>query len=468
MRFKILRAWDGNLRWRLSTIASMQMKLSKQGTLDDEHVHEIRDPIHGFIRVDSLERKALDSRPFQRLRHIHQLAMAYLVYPGATHRRFEHSLGVMDLAGRIYDTVTDPANLLDDASRDIVPENGKFDHQRWRRIVQMAALCHDVGHLPFSHAGENLLPNGMKHEHLSIALIESPYLRPIWSDLNIKPEDVAKLAVGPEKYTQGTFSDWESILAEIIIGDALADRIDYLLRDSHHAGVAYGRFDHLRLIDNLRILPKSDSDGRNLTLGINLGGLHAAEALVLARYFMYSQVYSTLSGVLMTRTCRLFLKASLPNGMFSVDLKEHLDLTDNEIMSNILEAARTPSHPGNIPARLIVERDHFRLLYRRNPDDVKISDGLAGELVRDAAIRRYGETSVHYFSKREKDSGIDFPVWSPDRRIASSITYSEVLQKVPVVAVDYVFIAHEKQQDALTWLKDNRQNIIKPSKENET
>jgi len=80
-----------------------------------KHVHEFRDPIHGFIRVDSKERLVVDSRQVQRLRHIHQLALTNLLYPGATHRRFEHSLGVMDLAGRVYDTVTDPNNILHDA-----------------------------------------------------------------------------------------------------------------------------------------------------------------------------------------------------------------------------------------------------------------------------------------------------------------------------------------------------------------
>lgn len=70
--------------------------------------HEIRDPLHVFIRLDSDERKVLDSYPFQRLRYIHQLALSYLVYPGATHRRFEHSLGVMELAGRVFDVVTRP------------------------------------------------------------------------------------------------------------------------------------------------------------------------------------------------------------------------------------------------------------------------------------------------------------------------------------------------------------------------
>jgi HD superfamily phosphohydrolase len=432
-----------------------------------KYLHEIRDPIHGFIRLDSLERKALDSRPFQRLRHIHQLAMAYLVYPGATHRRFEHSLGVMDLAGRIYDIVTDPANILDDAARDLVPEHGKFDHQYWRRVVRMAALCHDVGHLPFSHAAEDMLPHGMKHEHLSIALIESEYLRTVWAELNVKPDDVAKLAVGPGKYTKATFTDWESILSEIIIGDAFgADRIDYLLRDSHHAGVAYGKFDHLRLIDTLRILPKSYTEGRELSLGIDLGGLHAAEALILARYFMYTQVYFHHIRRAYDMHLQAFLKASLRDGMFSTDLKEHLETTDNEIMADILFAARTPSHVGHIPARLIVDRDHFRLLYRRNPDDMAVNP-LAGQLIHDAVARRYGNACVHYFTKYEKDSGIDFPVWSPDRRIASSVTHSEVLKKVPVVAVDYVFIAHDQQHDADHWLRDNRVSIITSKTESE-
>jgi HD superfamily phosphohydrolase len=236
-----------------------------------KHVHEFRDPIHGFIRVDSKERLVVDSKPVQRLRHIHQLALTYLLYPGATHRRFEHSLGVMELAGRAYDTVTDPNNILHDAVRDLVPEHNKRDHQYWRCVVRMAALCHDVGHLPFSHAAEDLLPKGYNHELLTIDLVESDEMKPIWSELSIHADHVAKIAVGPRKYRKSAFKPWESILSEIIIGDAFGvDRIDYLLRDSHHAGVGYGRFDHIRLLDNLRILPKTYTEGGELSLGVEL------------------------------------------------------------------------------------------------------------------------------------------------------------------------------------------------------
>ncbi len=78
---------------------------------------EIRDPIHNFIRLEPGEKQVLDSAPFQRLRQIHQLALTYLLYPGATHRRFEHSLGVMELAGRVFDVVTDSENIHHESVR---------------------------------------------------------------------------------------------------------------------------------------------------------------------------------------------------------------------------------------------------------------------------------------------------------------------------------------------------------------
>ena len=91
---------------------------------------------------------------------------------------------------------------------------------------------------------------------------------------------------------QTRVSDWEAILSEIIVGDVFgADRIDYLLRDSYHAGVSYGRFDHYRLIDTLRILPISETDSQEPALGTERGGLESAEALLWARYFMYTQLY---------------------------------------------------------------------------------------------------------------------------------------------------------------------------------
>jgi HD superfamily phosphohydrolase len=164
-----------------------------------KHLHEIRDPVHGFIRLDSMERKVLDSRPFQRLRYVHQLALTYLVYPGATHRRFEHSLGVMELAGRVYDIVTNPVNIIHESVRTVVPTPGSHEFTYWRRALRMAALCHDMGHLPFSHAAEKeLLPDGWDHERLTVELVRAPELASVWRDIKVQPEDVAKIAAGPQ------------------------------------------------------------------------------------------------------------------------------------------------------------------------------------------------------------------------------------------------------------------------------
>jgi HD superfamily phosphohydrolase len=425
-----------------------------------KRIHEIRDPIHNFIRLDSGEREVLDSRPFQRLRYIHQLALTYLVYPGATHRRFEHSLGVMELAGRVYDIVTEPDNIHE-SIRTIVPLHDSYDHQYWRRVLRMAALCHDVGHLPFSHAAEeDLLPDGWDHERITIEIIQSCEMESIWKDLKIQPDDVAKLAVGPKKYKDATFSDWEIILSEIIVGDAFGvDRMDYLLRDSHHAGVAYGKFDYYRLIDTIRILPREYEDSTEPALGIEEGGLHSAESMLLARYFMYMQLYFHHVRRIYDIHLKDFLKKWIFDGYLPVTLDKHLKLTDNEVTAELQNAARDENHPGHDPARRIINREHFKLLYHRNPDDIRKNSD-AAEAIYGAACSKFGAENVRYDSYEQKKSVLDFPILDNDGRIVSSQAKSVTLKNVPIVAVDYIFVSPKYRKNAEDWLKQNRENIL--------
>lgn len=405
----------------------------------------------------------MDSAPFQRLRHIHQLALTYLLYPGATHRRFEHSLGVMELASRVYDTVT-KSDKIHNSIRYIIPKDFEFEY--WRRALRMAALCHDLGHLPFSHAASDLLPEDWSHERLTLEMIRSKEMERIWREIKVNAEDVAKLAIGPEYYKDGTFSDWEAILSEIIVGDAFGvDRMDYLLRDSLHIGVAYGRFDQYRLIDTLRILPKvdwiSEEEPGSLepALGIEEGGLHSAEALILARYFMFSQVYCHHVRRIYDIHLKDFLKGWLPDGIFTTSTNDLLQITDNEVTSEIFRAAINENHPSYDSARRILKREHFRLLYQRNPNDRNINLN-ASKFIFKAACDEYGQSEVRFDSYVQKGERLDFPVLLKDNRIMSSISLSGTLAEVPVVAVDYVYISPACRKKAEAWLLKNREEII--------
>jgi HD superfamily phosphohydrolase len=402
----------------------------------------------------------------QRLRNINQLAMSYLVYPGATHKRFEHSLGVMELAGRVFDVITDQRNLHGKI-KDLIPEVNQDDKLRyWRRVIRMAALCHDLGHLPFSHAAEgDLLPEGFDHETITVDIIKSKEMQQIWQSVTppLRTEDILKLAVGPKKAKGIVFSDWEAVLSEVIVGDSFGvDRIDYLLRDSYHAGVAYGKFDHFRLIDTLRILPKStgeDDDSIEPALGIEEGGLHSAEALLLARYFMYSQVYFHQVRRIYDIHLKDFLMEWLPNGKFSSNAANIVKITDNEILTAISQAANNKKKKGHDPARRIIYREHFRLLYQRHPDDTNITLD-PGKAVYEAAKLKFGEDSIRRDNYTQKSASSDFPVLCNDGRITSSISKSDTIQRLPIASFDYVFIKPESIKEGHKWIERERLKIL--------
>lgn len=432
--------------------------------------HEVRDPVHVFIHFDDAERAVIESRPLQRLRDVHQLALSYLVYPGASHKRFEHSLGVMEVAGRIFEVVTRPEKISD-AVRDVIPEYGGSEYKYWQGVLRIAALCHDLGHLPFSHAAEEaLLPKGWDHERLTREIIHSREMQAVWEGMRPKPDpdDVVKLALGPrkvEKLDLGlSFDSWQAILAEIIVGDVFgADRIDYLLRDSLHAGVAYGRFDHSRLIDTLRIIPGAPEGGgtgdADPQLGCERGGLESAEALMLARYFMFAQVYYHATRLAYNEHLKDFLNAWLPGSMFPTDIDGHLARADSEILVAIREAVANPSAAGHDAARRIVAREHFRIAYARRPDDVG-ARSLATEAIAAAAAEEFGDENVRYAASPRRGEPPDFPVLDRDGSSVSSLSLSEVLPKLPASRDEYVFVEPSLRQRAKQWIADHRKDII--------
>ncbi|HNX18049.1 MAG TPA: HD domain-containing protein, partial [Methanoregula sp.] len=438
-----------------------------------KNFHEFRDPIHTFIKMDSTEKKVLESFPFQRLRYIRQLSTTYLLYPAANHSRFEHSLGVMELASRVFDTITDPDNLNKEIS-ELIPEIRNDDAKRyWRRVLRMAALCHDIGHLPFSHGAESeLLPEGWDHEQITKDLIVSPEMKEIWSAIKppLTPNDIAKLAIGPKKLTTEHFSDWEALLSEIIVGNSFGvDRMDYLLRDSHHIGVAYGQFDHYRLIDTIRILPSPpegpDETGtsKETTLGIEQGGLQSAESLLLARYFMFSQVYYHRVRRIYDIHLRDFLKEWLPGGYFPINIHDFLRLTDNEVLSAMYNACLDETIPGHDSAKRIIERSHFKRVYEYTPDNKipneKINLDAPGDIYK-ALKEEYGEDKLRFDQQKPKSGANDFPVLRSDGRVVSALSLSESLNHIPPVRAEFIFAHPDISNEATQWVEKNKKRFI--------
>lgn len=426
-----------------------------------KQTHEIRDPIHVFIRIDSDERRVVDSTPIQRLRDIHQLSMTYLLYPSATHKRFEHSLGVMELAGRAFDVLTDPENLNDeikDSLPDIVKRNVR---EYWRRALRLAALVHDVGHLPFLHSAEHLLlPEGHSHETITREIIESELMRSIWKKLTppVRTSDIVKLAVGKQHASDLEFSLWETLLSEIITGDVFGvDRIDYLLRDSLHAGVAYGRFDHYRLVDTLRFLPHPATGAP--ALGVEEGGLHSAEALQIARYFMFAQVYLHPVRRAYDLLLQGFMSSWIEGANALETCEDVLKISDSDLLVALKHASESPDVAGHEFARRINERRHFRTLYEPTQHELELSLN-ASETVLKAAQDQFGELDVQLDPVRTSSSELDFPVLRRAGQIESAAALSEVIAQVPTTSFERVMISPEKRDDANRWLCENRDTLL--------
>lgn len=260
------------------------------------HIYEIRDIVYGFIRLDEQEWEIINSPIYQRLRRIKQLSLTDMVYPGAMHTRLEHSVGVAQMATDIYDSIVskDRARTLLNSQYHL--NEGGF--ARYRKIIRLAALLHDVGHTPFSHTGEDLMQikdtktnKRYNHEEYSIAIIKKYFKdiieeHPINANYQIRVEEVTAL-LGDS--TKSSFQGILLLFKGIISGQLDADRADYLLRDSIHIGVNYGLYDKNRLINCIDIGQIHDTD--DLVLAVQDGGWHIAESLVLARYQMFSQVY---------------------------------------------------------------------------------------------------------------------------------------------------------------------------------
>ncbi|MFY9801060.1 MAG: HD domain-containing protein [Methanoregula sp.] len=280
----------------------------------------IKDPVHGYVEVEDFALALLDSPALQRLRYIKQLGFSYLVYPGANHTRFEHSLGTMFLA--------------DVASRRF----GLSDHEH--TLITAAALLHDIGHGPFSHASEPFIEKFLQRTHDDIEIIVEEQVGYLLREWGIDPSELCDVVTGNHS------------LSGIIHGDLDVDRMDYLLRDAYYTGAPYGSVDAQRLI---RYLIRT-SEGTVL----DENGVNAAESLLIARTLMRPTVY-------------FHHVSRIGESMFQLAVLEHLDGVNKDVIQNLLRMddascmheLRTSENPisRDLALRLYERRLYKRAIY---------------------------------------------------------------------------------------------------------
>jgi uncharacterized protein len=287
----------------------------------------VRDPLWNNVQLDPFAVRLVDTRVFQRLRYVRQLGWAYLVYPGATHARFEHALGTYHLARLALRLLEEQGAL-----RGVDPREGA--------IVRAAALLHDVGHYPFSHALEEI--GAPHHEEVARPLITSgevaDALRELAPDA---PERVFALIRGSSS----------SPLQGLVSGSLDLDKIEYLKRDTLMCGVPYGTIDADRLLNALTVVPDPGTGAARI--GVLEKGLSALESLLFAKYQMYRNVYWHHA----VRSATAMYKRLVEDALRAraLEVRELAQLTDESLLHTLEQ--RRPS--------ALLEALRNRQLYKR-------------------------------------------------------------------------------------------------------
>ena len=266
---------------------------------------DIIDPIHDFVRVNSNELKIIDTPIFQRLRRIRQLSGAHLIYPGAQHTRFEHSLGVMHIASMAGHALNEKGIVSSDNIQNL----------------RFAGLLHDIGHGPFSHLFEELLQKRkMSHEDIGRDIILKTQIGDLISANGFDKKFITELAFGDSKF---------QFMNEIISGALSADIMDYLLRDGYFTGAEHAKIDHNRLTYSLDVYKNK--------LALEKSALVNFETMMISRYQMFKAVYfhkTVRAGEVMLLESMYLAEEDL--GLSSISLDEYLKLTDEVILSKLL------------------------------------------------------------------------------------------------------------------------------------
>jgi HD superfamily phosphohydrolase len=314
---------------------------------------EIKDPVHGYVYITEAEKNIIDTYSMQRLRRLRQLAGSEYVYPGANHTRFEHSLGVMYLAGQV----------LENPNISRVVSDEEID------MCRVSALLHDCGHGPFSHVFEHLLIKnlGKTHEDITAWIIEKSEVSDKLSKMGYNSKEIAGLAVGKLQKKNRAFLD------QIISSAVDVDKQDFIVRDTYHTGAEYGFVDVYRLIHALDLL------GENLA--VELGALSALEAFFIARIESFKSIYFHRVG----RAAQIMLATAMEKANNELGLtafktpEEYLKLDDYTVWAALKKCKASNEIISNLEHRRMLKCAYERTFYEK---DAMISNLFSGEAYR--------------------------------------------------------------------------------------
>ena len=301
---------------------------------------EIKDPVHGYVYITEREKEIIDSYPVQRLHRLRQLAGSEYVYPGANHTRFEHSVGVMYLAGKVTEN----------------PNVSRLVSKNEAETVKIAGLLHDVGHGPFSHVFEQLLDRelGKTHEDMTQWIIENSELKDTLRRNGYDAEEVGKLATGKLHKPKKAFLD------QIISSAVDVDKQDFIVRDTIHTGAQYGFIDIFRLIHALDVL---DED-----LAIDLGALSALESLIIARIESFKSIYFHRVG----RAAQIMLAMAMEKANGELGLtrfrtpEEYMAMDDYTVWTMLKNCKKSAQIIRNLERRRMLKCAYERTFYERD------------------------------------------------------------------------------------------------------
>ncbi|UCH69995.1 MAG: HD domain-containing protein, partial [Candidatus Bathyarchaeota archaeon] len=317
------------------------------------HWGEIKDPVHGYVYLTDAEKDVIDSFPVQRLHRLRQLAGAEFVYPGANHTRFEHSIGVMHLAGLLARN----------------PHLSQLLSEEEIQKVRIAALLHDVGHGPFSHVFEHLLVKFLNktHEDINVWIIQKSELKDILVGLGYDADELAKLSVGLLHKPGRTFVD------QIIRSAVDVDKLDFVVRDTYHTGAEYGYVDIFRLIHMLDVLDDN--------LAVDLGALSALESFILARIESFKSIYFHRVG----RAVQIMLATAMEKAKDELGLvdfqspEDYLALDDYSVWTMLKGCSKSKGTIENLERRRLLKCAYDQTFYVR---DKTVSSLFSAEEIR--------------------------------------------------------------------------------------